>query len=234
MNVVEPIRDPHDIELISSYLWHWDPKYYLLFSLGIYTGLRVSDILALTIKDVLRDKKIVSYITIREAKTRKHRKIPVTSDLMNALKDALFPYSQWKDLDYPLIPSRKRSGGVAHSIGRNQAYHVLKKASIEAAGIDQGIGTHTMRKTFGYHAYHAKRKDGKGEERDVAALQTVFGHSRPDITLRYIGVGQDEKDALYESVSYGLSRPQVRTGGISKRASYDTQKRGKNSLKKAV
>ena len=52
------------------------------------------------------------------------------------------------------------------------------------------IGTHTLRKTFGYHFYKRNK--------DVAMLQKLFNHSSPSITLRYIGIEQDEIDEAYE------------------------------------
>lgn len=56
---------------------------------------------------------------------------------------------------------------------------------------ESDIGTHTMRKTFGYHFYQ--------QTKDVAMLQEIFNHSGPDITLRYIGVNQDSMDKAMAS-----------------------------------
>ena len=55
MNFVQPIRDPVLIEQIEKYLKNKNERDYILFLLGIYTGLRISDILSLTVKD-LRNK----------------------------------------------------------------------------------------------------------------------------------------------------------------------------------
>ena len=60
----------------------------------------------------------------------------------------------------------------------------------EAVGIDYPIGTHTMRKTFGYWHYR--------QHRDVALLQQIFGHSAPSVTLRYIGIDDDVVDKSLE------------------------------------
>ena len=70
------------------------------------------------------------------------------------------------------------------SITRIQAYRVLNEVA-EQIGIDE-VGTHTMRKTFGYHHYK--------QNKDVAILQDIFNHSAPSITLRYIGITDDIKD----------------------------------------
>ncbi|PFH99668.1 site-specific integrase, partial [Bacillus thuringiensis] len=76
-------------------------------------------------------------------------------------------------------------------ITRIQAYRIMNAAA-EKVGLDE-IGTHTLRKTFGYH-YYQKTKD-------VVMLQTIFNHSAPSITLRYIGIQQDEIDKSLEDFS---------------------------------
>lgn len=70
------------------------------------------------------------------------------------------------------------------------AYYILKKACKDA-GLQEKIGTHTMRKTFGYHHYK--------KFKDVAMLQKIFNHSSPIITLRYIGIEQDQIDESYNN-----------------------------------
>lgn len=69
-------------------------------------------------------------------------------------------------------------------IGRVQAYRILNSAA-KAVGLSE-IGTHTLRKTFGYHFYQ--------QYKDVALLQELFNHSAPSVTLRYIGINQDALD----------------------------------------
>ena len=67
-------------------------------------------------------------------------------------------------------------------LDRVQAYRIICNAC-NNAGINLNIGTHTLRKTFGYHFYQ--------EKKDIVILQKIFNHSTPDITLRYIGINQD-------------------------------------------
>lgn len=73
---------------------------------------------------------------------------------------------------------------------RTQCYRILNKASKEA-GLDFKIGTHSLRKTFGYHHYK--------KFKDIAMLQKIFNHSSPEITLRYIGIDQDMIDNSYNN-----------------------------------
>lgn len=175
MNAVEPIRDKKQIKAFKMLLEAKASKYSMMFSLGINSGLRVSDILSLKVSDV-KDK---DHITIKEQKTGKIKRFLVN----DALKHELMKYIAHNKLtakDY-LIQSRK---GENKPISRIQAYRVLNNTG-KILGLDE-VGTHTMRKTFGYHHYQRFH--------DVAILQDIFNHSSPGITLRYIGISQDEKD----------------------------------------
>lgn len=73
-------------------------------------------------------------------------------------------------------------------LDRNQAYRILNKAA-KALNLQDKIGTHSLRKTFGYH--HYKQFD------NIELLQKIFNHSYSAITLRYIGIEQDIIDESY-------------------------------------
>lgn len=168
---VQPIRSLQKIEDMKWSLKKWcGERDYIMFLIGINTGLRVSDLLEIKIKDIKYKKKI----TIIEGKTKKSRDIYLTNiyDDINNYIDTL-EGTQW------LFPSRKGD----KPISRIQAYRQLNKAS---AMIDMpdGIGTHTMRKTFGF--WHYK------QFKDVAELQLILNHSHPQITLDYIGITDEQ------------------------------------------
>lgn len=180
MNFVEPIRSKREIAKIKKILAKTSKRDLLMFSLGINSGLRISDILKLKVKDVLD----VDFIEIREQKTHKFKRFPITDtykDLLNALVKN-------KPLDNWLFKSKRGN----YPITRIQAYRIISDAC-EKAGITTKIGTHTLRKTFGYHFYQQKK--------DVALLQTIFNHSTPTVTLRYIGINQDMIDTNLKSFS---------------------------------
>lgn len=172
MNEVQPIRDPQKIEEVKNILKKKSYRDWFLFVMGINTGLRISDLLVLKVKDV----KNKEHITIREKKTDKDKRFKVKSGLRAIIRDYI---KGMDDEDY-LFPSQK----TGKPIQRVQAYKILNGAAKEA-GLDE-IGTHTMRKTFGYHFYK--------KTKDVALLQEMFNHSAPSITLRYIGINQDVMD----------------------------------------
>lgn len=184
---VEPIRDKAKIKKMYQYLHGKDPKYGLIFKFGLNTGLRISDILPLRVKDILNsDGDFHNYLTLKEKKTKKEKKIK----LNNALRKIIQPYIKENNLsleDY-LFPSKK---GLY--LGRIQAYRVLKEAA-DLVGIEN-FGTHSLRKTWGYWTY-------KMSKYNIGLIMDTFNHSSQSITLRYIGVNQDQKDELYSLVQF--------------------------------
>ena len=170
MNYVEPIRDPDEVKKIAAYLKEDSLRNYIMFLTGIYTGLRISDILLLKVRDV----KGKDGISIREKKTKKQKIFAINP----ILKKELRKYCDGKDLNEYLIKSRE---GKNKPISRQMAYDILKDVG-DTFNLPN-LGTHTLRKTFGYHHYL--------QYKDVALLQQIFNHSSPAITLRYIGIEQE-------------------------------------------
>lgn len=181
MNQVEPIRDLDKLEDMCRYLKQHNERDYVLFCMGLYTGLRVSDILTLRIRDV-KDK---SQIVIKEKKTGKRKYIEVNPILKKVLRD----YTRDKDPDDFLIKSRKNYN---RPIGRKRAWKIISDLG-DKFGIPH-LGSHSMRKTFGYHFYK--------QAKDVALLQSIFNHASPSITLNYIGINKDGIDAAYRDFRY--------------------------------
>ena len=181
VNTVEPIRDIDTVNDIADYLRSQDERNYILFLFGIYSGLRISDILKLRVRDVRgRDK-----VMIREKKTGKERRFPINQ----ALKKDLERYIQdMKDWEF-LIKSRE---GRNQPISRQQAWKILQEAG-QKFGI-QKIGTHSLRKTFGYHLYQ--------QTHDIVAIQKILNHATQEYTLRYIGVTQDTLDSAINNLRF--------------------------------
>lgn len=193
MEFVQPIRDKKQIEAIKRHLKgnEYGARDLCLFTLGINSGLRVSDLLKLTVGDVVDSAgKPLERITIREQKTGKAKSFPISATAAKAIKDYL---ATRKDAgaDDPLFLSRKSKTGDGH-LQRAQAYQIINDAA-RAVGITEAIGTHTLRKTFGYHAY----REGK----DLTLIQKLLNHASPSITLAYIGITQDELDDVYLSLN---------------------------------
>ncbi len=175
MTSVEPIRNLNDIKVVEKLLEEQNERDLLLFILGINCGLRISDMLALNVQDVKNRK----YIQIYEKKTGKFKKFPMNKKL----KSMLQKYTKNRFPQEPLFKTR-----FNNRLDRVAAYRMINDVCVKA-GIEENIGTHTLRKTFGYH-YYKKYKD-------IAMLQKIFNHSNPDVTLRYIGIEQDKIDKSY-------------------------------------
>lgn len=179
MNTVQPIRDKSKIEELKAVLKRQSYRDYFLFVVGINTGLRISDILPLRVCDV-RDK---THITITEKKTGKAKRFKINT----TLRELIDEYTHGMGVNDYLFPSRKGDKPIT----RVQAYRLLNNAAA-VAGLEE-IGTHTLRKTFGYHFYQ--------KTKDVAQLQEIFNHSAPSVTLRYIGINQDIIDRAIDDFS---------------------------------
>lgn len=185
MEFVQPIRDLKQIETIKKLLKLQNLRDYCLFVLGINSGLRISDLLKLTISDIIENGKIKDRIRLREKKTNKFKDFPLSEKAKQAIKEYL-KTRNYKEYE-PLFISRKNNGFLL----RGQAYKIINNVA-KSVGIKEKIGTHTLRKTFGYHAYN--------NGYDITIIQKLFNHSSPSVTLRYIGITQDELDDVYLSL----------------------------------
>lgn len=175
MNYVEPIRDMELIRRILKYLKEKNERDYMMVLIGFNTGLRISDILKLSYEDIGDE-----YIYIKEQKTKKMKEIPLNSVLKSELKR----YSNGKDpLEY-LIESRQGFKPIT----RQRAYQILQ--DIAKKFRIRNLGTHSLRKTFGYHFYQ--------KTKDVVTLQEIFNHVDPSVTLRYIGINRKIVNDAYK------------------------------------
>lgn len=185
MEFVQPIRSLKQIETIKKLLKQQSLRDYCLFVLGINSGLRISDLLKLRISDVDEKGKVKDRIRLRENKTNKFKDFPISDNAKSAIREYL--KSRQYSENEPLFISRKNKGFLL----RQRAYKILNEVA-RSIGIKEKIGTHTLRKTFGYHAYNSGY--------DIAIIQKLFNHSSPSVTLRYIGITQDEMDDVYLSL----------------------------------
>ena len=191
MKEVQPIRDTKKIDAMKS-IMKGESNYrdLLLFTLGINTGLRISDILALKWKNFLNGSKLLKageQLDVVEIKTKKVKTFVINKSVAEALKlyyDSLDSVSP----EDPVFLSRKTAKGELKPITRIAAWQMLNRYA-NMVGLDEGIGTHTLRKTFGYHLY----KKGVALE----YIQKMLNHSSPAITLRYIGITQEQLNNIY-------------------------------------
>ena len=182
-NLVEPIKNAKDVEAVEQHLAKHSLRNQSIWVFGCNTGLRISDILGLNVEDV-RNKQ---YIEIIEKKTKKYKRFPLNDKLKSLIKKYLVE----RDKTYSITGDEPLFVGKKHCrLDRSQVYRILNNACSHV-GIIANIGTHTMRKTFGYHHYQ--------KFHDIALLQKIFNHSSPSITMRYIGIAQEELDESYKN-----------------------------------
>ncbi len=184
-NIVEPIRDKNDIQRIINYFNDNNKrKYAVLFTLGVNSGLRISDLLSFKVKDVFNRKSIA----LREQKTGKAKTFPLKEELQILLNN----FCKNRKPNEWLFVGRHNM-----KLDRIIVYKTIVHAC-KALNITANVGTHTMRKTFGYHHYK--------QFHDIALLQTIFNHYSPVVTKRYIGITQDEINESY--LNLNLNPPQ--------------------------
>lgn len=177
MELVQPIKDINLIEQFKLELLKKGYKEFLLFDIAINIGLKITDILNLTVWDV----KNKSSITIKEPKTNNRKSFLISPEVCDDINKFISGMATGE----LLFASRK---GGNKPITRIYVYKSLNEVG-HKLGIDE-VGTHTLRKTFGYHHYQ--------EHKDIKFLQDLFSHSSPSITLRYIGIEDDLEDKTVE------------------------------------
>lgn len=191
MGTTIPIRNHEDIETIKQYfLGKEQYRNYALFVVGINTALRISDLLSLEWKNVYDFEKNTwtRCIEIIEKKTGKRNNI----FLNQSTREALDLYKSTKESivadDKIFCNNRDRR----QAITRNQAYSIIKEACNDC-GIGGKISCHSLRKTFGYHAW-------KNNVPEIM-LMNIYNHSSFAITKCYLGIEQDDKDDVFRRLN---------------------------------
>lgn len=169
-----------------------DDREHALFCLGVATGYRISELLSLSLGDVVdaqgTAKRYVS-VKAQHTKTGEGRTVVLGASARrivgayagNLIASGTSPTSA-------LFPSRQ--GG---RISRSQAHRILK-ALYDRAGVNGGtLATHCMRKSFASEIYEAT--GGKLEK-----VQIALGHRSITSTVQYLMFKQDEIDLAIETL----------------------------------
>lgn len=192
MATTQPIKDKKELKKFIDYYQTTNPnkRNYALIIMGLHTALRISDILHLKWKDIYNFDKncFFSHLLLNEKKTGK----PSLIALNTHIKEALSDYQEERNPKPQDYIFSKQSTPDA-SICRSQAYRIIKKAA-NATIYETHISCHSLRKTFGYHAW----KQGISP----VLLMDIYNHSSFNITKRYLGIGQDERDSIFMDINF--------------------------------
>ena len=187
---VEAIKEKRQLEKIKKEMKRDSNILALaLFTCGINSALRISDLLSLTFEDIKGDR-----IYIKESKTKKGKQFPINANFKEAVEDLKLYYNRLgiKPIGYLFKATGNRARSLDKAISRQYAYEILNKYCAYA-GIKGNIGTHTLRKTWAYHMYSLGY--------NIEKIQKALNHSSPKVTLAYIGIEQEEIDDMYISVN---------------------------------
>jgi integrase len=176
---VEPIKNLKDIKSIKRLLSD-KPRDLCLFTLGINTNLRASDLLKIKIGQV-KDLKPGDELTLNETKTGKHRRITLNKAVVASIQ-GLLNSREYNDED-PLFLGQRGTLTVP-SVNR------LGKQWCRAINLKGNYGSHSLRKTFGFHQ---RKTFGRG----IPELMVVFNHSTQRQTLDYLCIQPDEIKDIY-------------------------------------
>lgn len=181
---VEPIKELKDIKTIKKLLTN-KPRDLALFTLGINTNLRASDLRRITAGMVRTIERVVAQeIELKERKTGKTRRITLNATVQTALRDLLAsrPYAD----NEPIFSGRDGDALTVPSI------HRLVKSWCKAINLKGNYGSHTLRKTWGYH----QRVTFKVE---LPLLMVCFNHTTQQQTLDYLCIQPEEVRNVYEN-----------------------------------
>ena len=194
MNFVEPIRDRKKIAQIKNLLRgqrHF--RDLLLFVVGINSALRISDLLQLRIGHFIDDhKRIRQRFWIKEQKRNKRHEIVINQSIREAFSEYLVAYQGVSENAENFVFFNTKMNGFSESIKRGQAWKIIVSICNEV-GLRGNYGTHSLRKTWGYHA----RLQGV----DLALIMHKLNHESIAYTKRYLGITDDELEAVAQRLN---------------------------------
>lgn len=191
MGTTQPIRDLSELKDLENYYYEREKnlRNYAMICLGVNSILRISDLLHLRWGDVydFSQESFRQHIVVREQKTGKWTRIALN-------KSAVLALNRYKEsLDFLQVGSFLFPGKEKNTpLSRSQAYRIIRHAS-ENLHLDKNISCHSLRKTFGYHAW----KNGVSP----VVLMDIYNHSSYHITKRYLGLEQEDRDSVFLQIN---------------------------------
>ena len=187
MSTSQPIRNKNELQELKNYYYETEQnlRNYALICLGINSALRISDLLDLRWRDVYSFERssFLTHISIQEQKTGKETRVALNKNATQGLCCYMNSLGQVTANSY-IFPGRSSD----QHLSRTQAFRIIRHAS-EQLHFENKLSCHSMRKTFGYHAWKCGTPP--------AVLMDINNHSSYAITKRYLGIEQDDKDDVF-------------------------------------
>lgn len=190
---VYPIKKLNDLEKFKRYVKsHYSFKHYALVIVGINVGLRIGDLVSLRWDELLDNMdKLRELYNIKEHKTNKHRKIFFNENVRTVLYAlrSLYP----NDIYVFQSQSLYYYNHGPHPWSEEYPHKFITEAG-RALEFPFNVGTHTLRKTFAYHAIITRQFS-------LTEVQVLLCHSHPNITLRYLALDFDDLKKVYMNIN---------------------------------
>jgi integrase len=177
------------VSLITRMEKNEEYKFCLLISIGVFTGLRISDLLSLKYSNLIGK----DVLTLTEKKTKKVRTIKLNPDL-TSLVERIFRKQNLTNINQPIFINRFGTKVMDRSYVNVKLKELFSKNRIK---IDGNISSHLFRKTLGRRVIELNNYSNES----LVLLMELFGHSSMSITKRYLGIRQQEINDIYLSVS---------------------------------
>lgn len=187
MSTTQPIKNSHELSALKNYYLEQKPNYrnYALINTGLNTALRISDLLLLQWEQVFSFEtgSFRKHLVLKEKKTGKENRIALNANVRHGLALLKSDLPLCRPDDYIF------TGRDGHSpLCRSQAFRIIKDASSNLH-LSEQFSCHSLRKTFGYQAWTSGVSP--------AVLMILYNHSSFQVTKRYLGIEQDDKDNVF-------------------------------------
>lgn len=169
----------------------------MMFVVGINLGIRASDLCGLKLSFFMNEdgtfKDFYSLQPKKTKKTGKFVKLYFNQTVKKAISDYICEYPV--SMDEYLFKSRKGDGAISE----RALWRIIVDITADA-GIDKNVGSHTLRKTFGFHIWH----NAEDKEKALVMLMAIFNHSSMVTTKKYIGLLDNEIEEVFNGLNLGI------------------------------
>jgi integrase len=174
--------------LISKLERDGEYKFCLLIVTGVFTGLRISDLLQLKFSQFTG----TDFLNITEKKTKKERRIKINSDLKDII-ERVKPKMNIVDNENFIFINKYGTKPIDKSYVNVKLKQLFKKYDIY---LESTVSSHVFRKTLGNRALKLNNYSNES----IILLMELFNHSSPVTTKRYLGVRNSEIESIYDSL----------------------------------